>query len=99
MAAEEDNFYIPPERIAELQAISDGAPYPIPKDAKEAPPEIVEAIRASALAYFVNLPVSEQIEYMACLTPAEQEDILADLSPEQSDRLQIEQSSVTPSMP
>lgn len=99
MAADQDDFHISPERLAELQAISDAAPHPIPKDAKEAPPELVEALRASALAYFVHLPISEQVEYMVRVSTEEQEDILADLPEEHRERLFIELGSVTLKMP
>ena len=95
MAAEEDDFYYPPERLAELLALAETAPYPISEDAKEAPPELVEAIRASALAYFAHLPISEQVEIFIVLSSEEQEDILADLLPEQRERLLIELSSET----
>lgn len=99
MAAEQDDFYIPPERLAELHAIAEAAPHPIPEDAREAPPELAEALRAAALATFANLPVSEQAEFMVCVTEKEREDLLADLSPEQRERLHIELGSMTLTLP
>lgn len=98
MASDQGDFYYPPERLAELLALAEN-PGPIPKDAKIDPPELVKALRASALAYFAHLPISEQVEYMIGVSIEEQEDILADLPEEHRERLLIELGSVTLKMP
>ncbi|MDE0118196.1 MAG: hypothetical protein OXT07_16470 [bacterium] len=87
MGTDQDDFYISPERLAELQTISDGAPYPIPKDAKEAPPEFVEALRKAVVAHIVSLPTAEQAEILNSWPQANRDELLAELPEEQRERL------------
>ncbi len=85
--AADDDFQVSPERLAELQAISDAAPHPISKDAREATPEEAAWLRRSALAYFAHLPVSEQVFMLGKWPQSERDEILAELPDELRERL------------
>lgn len=86
MASDQDDFYYPPERLAELLALAEN-PGPIPKDAKIDPPELVKALRASVVAYITDLPTSEQAEILNSWPQANRDAILAELPAEQRERL------------
>lgn len=87
MGSAQDDFHISPERLAELQAISDAAPHPIPKDAKKASPEFVGALRKAAVAHIAHLPTAEQAEILNSWPQANRDELLAELPEEQRERL------------
>ena len=87
MATEEDDFYYPPERLAELLALAETAPHPLSEDAREATPELVEALRRSVIAHIANLPTAEQAEILNSWSQEKRDEILAELPEEQRERL------------
>lgn len=87
MTADQDDFYYPPERLAELLALAEN-PGPIPEDAEIDPPELVKALHASVVAYIADLPTSEQAEILNSWPQANRDAILAELPAEQRERLQ-----------
>ena len=86
MAPEQDDFYYPPERLAELLALAE-KPGPIPKEAEIDPPELVKALRASVVACIAGLPTAEQAELLNSWPQANRDEILAQLPAEQRERL------------
>ena len=85
--AADDDFYISPERLAELQALSDAAPHPISKDARRATPEEAASLRAAVVAHIAHLPTDEQAEILNSWPKANRDAILAELPAEQRERL------------
>ena len=87
MATEPDDFHISPERLAELQALSDAAPHPIPKGARRATPEEVASLRTAVVAHIAHLPTAEQAAILNSWPQANRDAILAELPEEQRERL------------
>ena len=82
----EDDQDYPADRLAELLSAVDDDPR-LARDARDASPELVEAIRASATAWFVEWPEEAQIEFLGRITDAERDDLLAELPGEVRRRL------------
>ena len=83
---ENDSPY-PRSRLAEMLAAVESRPSGV-GDAHDAPPALVAALRESASAYFAALSASEQVDILRCLSPAERDDLLADLPMEPRSCLQ-----------
>ncbi len=94
----EDDFTYPPARLAEFLAAAEN-PSPGAGDAPDAPSALVEALRASALAYLAELSASEQAEILDCLPAAEREGVLAELPVEARERLRELLSPETVTVP
>ena len=74
----EDDFNYSPARLAEFLAAAE-SPSPDVGDAPDAPSTLVEALRASALAYLAELSASEQDEILGCLPQPERDGVLDEL--------------------
>ena len=82
---EADSGY-PADRLAELLSAVGDDPR-LACGAKDASPELVEAIRASATAWFLEWPQEAQIAVLEGITETEREDLLAELPADVSRRL------------
>ena len=74
----DDDHAYPEDRLAALLSAVEDAPR-LARDAPDAPPELVEAIRASATAMFLDWPEETQLEYLGRVTEREREDLLDEL--------------------
>ena len=81
-----DDSDYPADRLAELLAAVDDAPR-LARDAEDAPPELVETLRASATAWFLEWPEAKQMEFVGRVTERERENLLAELPADTRRRL------------
>lgn len=83
-----DDSAYPADRLSELFEAVDDAPR-LARDAEDAPPELVETLRASATAWFLEWPEAKQMDFVERVTERERASLLAELPAEVRRRLLV----------